>query len=85
MRALVGATGEAADIEMIVLAQLLGQVVVAVDQRRALEDAVDPLGDGGGDRLGGSGRSEERGGGESEDGAHGPTLRARNERSNAGA
>ena len=39
-------------LTLVILAQLLGDVVVAVDQRRALEDAVDPRLHLGIDRLG---------------------------------
>ena len=38
----------------VILAQLLGEIVVAVDQRRRLEDAVDPRLDLGVDLLGGA-------------------------------
>ena len=42
-------------LQRVILAQLLGEVVVAVDQRRRLEDAVDPRLDLRVDRLGGRG------------------------------
>ena len=51
VRALVGAAREPVDAQPVIFAQLLGQVVVAVDQRRRLEDAVDPRLDLGVDRL----------------------------------
>ena len=40
--ALVGAAREPVDAQPVILAQLLGEVVVAVDQRGRSEDAVDP-------------------------------------------
>ena len=63
-------------LQLVILAQLLGDVVVAVDQRRRLEDAVDPRLDLGVDRLGGGGRGDEHGGGEQERGfeCHGRGL-----------
>ena len=48
---LVGAAGEVGDAVAVIFLQLLGDVVVAVDQRRLLEDAVDPRLDLGVDRL----------------------------------
>ena len=53
---LVGAAGEAVDAALVIFAQLLGDVVVPVDQRGRLEDAVDPRLDLGIDRLGGARR-----------------------------
>ena len=49
---LVGAARQALYLQAVILAQLLGDVVVAVDQRRRLEDAVDPRLDLGIDPLG---------------------------------
>ena len=37
------AAGEAIDLEAVIFGQLLGQIIVAVDQRGGLEDAVDAL------------------------------------------
>ena len=54
VRPTVGAAREALDAEIVILAQLFGDVVVAVDQRRALEDSIDPRLDVRRDRLGGS-------------------------------
>ena len=48
----VGAAREVRDAAAVIFAKLLGDVVVAVDQRRLLEDAVDPRLDLGIDRLG---------------------------------
>ena len=53
--ALRPAAREAFDAQLVILAELLGQVVVAVDQRRFLEDAVDARLDLGIDRLGQAG------------------------------
>ena len=46
-------------LPLVILAQLLGEVVVAVDQRRRLEDAVDPRLDLGVDRLGEGGGGQD--------------------------
>jgi hypothetical protein len=59
---LVGAAGETLDLHSVILAQLLGDIVVAVDQRRRLEDAVNPRLDRGIDRLGHRWRGEKDGG-----------------------
>ena len=50
-RPLVGAAGQPLDVHAVIFAKLLGEVVVTVDQRRRLEDAVDPRLDLGIDRL----------------------------------
>jgi hypothetical protein len=72
--AAVRAAGQPLDAQAVILAQLLGDVVVAVDQRRRLQDAVDPGLDGGVDRLRGcGGRREEHGAAGGQDLFHGHT------------
>ena len=61
--------------------QLFGQVIMPVDQRRGLENPVDPCLDLGVDRLGGGGACEGKSGGDEDEGAHGVTLRGRGLRS----
>ena len=56
----VGAAGEPFGLAAVILAELLGEVVVPVDQRRRLEDAVDPRLDLGVDRLARKRRRAER-------------------------
>ena len=65
---LVGAAGEAFGPAAVIFAQLLGEVVVAVDQRRGLQDAVNAGLDLGVDLLGSSRRGDDQGGGEEERG-----------------
>ena len=55
----LGAAGQTLDFAAVIFAKLLGEVVVTVDQRSCLEDAIDPRLGFGIDRLGCGWRGDE--------------------------
>ena len=74
----VGAAGEAFGPTLVILTQLLGEVIVPVDERGGLQDAVDPCLHLRIDGLGTRCRGEQHGGkGEGECGFHEPGCRKR--------